>query len=487
MNSIWLVFLAAFGACIGSFLNVVIYRLPRGESIVFPGSHCPGCGRAIRWYDNIPLLSWFALGGRCRRCKCLISPRYVIIEAATAIRVAGLFACYYIFRLRSGAGEFLDTWPMFAAHASLLCGLLACAVVDAEHFQIPLEVMWVCSLAGLLAAAASPGPYFSPAPEGAAYISAAVSPPTIAVSLAAAVGLVVSLVLLRRGYIQPSFIDAEDVPEPSEKNVKGKDEKKKKASVPAGKDAPTTRNGAAPAKTVVAAQDAANHGTRAHDAPPARAPQPPPRSPLGLRTLVHIVVGTVTAAVLAYVPGVGTSDEDARNVAMSTEHGVHPRKEVLWEVLFLAPPLLLACVTGLLMRHLPELRDAWGRLLDPAVHPDAAPHLIGLGSAIFGYLIGGLWVWATRILGTLALNKEAMGMGDVHILAAVGAVTGWIVPSVTFFVSPFIGLGWVLYTWIWRRQGVLAYGPLLATGCLAVMVFHDPILERIQVLLTGGR
>ena len=102
MNTIFLLFMIAMGACAGSFLNVVIYRLPRGESIVFPGSHCPSCGWAIRWYDNIPLLSWFALGGRCRRCKTFISPRYVIIEAATAIRVAGLFACYYIFRVREG-------------------------------------------------------------------------------------------------------------------------------------------------------------------------------------------------------------------------------------------------------------------------------------------------------------------------------------------------------------------------------------------------
>ena len=133
----------------------------------------------------------------------------------------------------------------------------------------------------------------------------------------------------------------------------------------------------------------------------------PSKRPLGLRTLAHILVGTVTAAFLAYVPGV-TATEDARNVAYSEEHGVQPRKEILWEVLFLLPPLLLALAASLVLSHVPAIGGPWRRFLDPDLHPDVAPHLIGLGSAIFGYLIGGLWVWATRILGTLAFNKEAM-------------------------------------------------------------------------------
>lgn len=69
------------GACIASFLNVVIWRVPRGESIVSPPSHCPRCGASIRWFENIPILSWLALRGRCSRCHLPISPRYVIVEA----------------------------------------------------------------------------------------------------------------------------------------------------------------------------------------------------------------------------------------------------------------------------------------------------------------------------------------------------------------------------------------------------------------------
>ena len=80
MDIILLIFMIALGACVGSFLNVVIWRLPRGESIVFPPSHCPSCGKPIAWYDNIPLVSWFALRGHCRACNVAISPRYLLIE-----------------------------------------------------------------------------------------------------------------------------------------------------------------------------------------------------------------------------------------------------------------------------------------------------------------------------------------------------------------------------------------------------------------------
>ena len=89
----WIGATALFGLVIGSFLNVVIYRWPREESIVFPGSHCGSCGTAVRAYDNIPLLSYAALGGRCRSCSARISLRYPAVEALTGLLfVAAYFA-----------------------------------------------------------------------------------------------------------------------------------------------------------------------------------------------------------------------------------------------------------------------------------------------------------------------------------------------------------------------------------------------------------
>ena len=87
-------FAVLFGACIGSFLNVCIYRLPRGESVAWPGSRCTSCGRALTWYDNIPILSWVTLGGRCRTCKASVSAMYPIVEAVTALAFLGGYLLY---------------------------------------------------------------------------------------------------------------------------------------------------------------------------------------------------------------------------------------------------------------------------------------------------------------------------------------------------------------------------------------------------------
>ena len=85
-----------FGLAIGSFLNVCVYRLPRGESVVRPRSHCPGCNKPVAFYDNIPLLSYAFLGGKCRQCRTRISAVYPAVELATGLVFAFLFAIFGI-------------------------------------------------------------------------------------------------------------------------------------------------------------------------------------------------------------------------------------------------------------------------------------------------------------------------------------------------------------------------------------------------------
>jgi leader peptidase (prepilin peptidase)/N-methyltransferase len=113
-----------FGAVIGSFLNVVILRLPAGESLVFPGSRCPRCGAAIRPWHNIPVLGWLALRGRCHDCHEAISPRYPLVELANALLWAAL-------ALRFGLGFQL------VAFAALCSALLAITLIDVDHWIIP--------------------------------------------------------------------------------------------------------------------------------------------------------------------------------------------------------------------------------------------------------------------------------------------------------------------------------------------------------------
>ncbi len=128
----------ALGLVVGSFLNVVIHRLPRGESLVRPGSRCPGCGQPVRPWDNVPVLSWLWLRGRCRSCRARISPRYPAIELLTGL----LFAAVV---LRYGVGPMTPLLWLFAA------ALLAAAAIDFEHRVIPDEI----SLGGLAVALAA--------------------------------------------------------------------------------------------------------------------------------------------------------------------------------------------------------------------------------------------------------------------------------------------------------------------------------------------
>ncbi|MCI0568665.1 MAG: prepilin peptidase [Acidobacteria bacterium] len=117
-------FFLALGAILGSFLNVAIHRLPRRESVVFPASACPRCGSKIRPYDNIPVLSFILLGGRCRACKAKISPRYPLVEGLTALLTLGLY-------LHLGLSVPLALYLPFS------WALVALAFIDAEHQVLP--------------------------------------------------------------------------------------------------------------------------------------------------------------------------------------------------------------------------------------------------------------------------------------------------------------------------------------------------------------
>lgn len=131
------IFSFILGSVIGSFINVCIYRLPMGESIVFPPSHCTSCGKAIRFYNNIPILSYLILGGMCRDCGSRISTQYPLVELLSGIALTGL---YYKFGLS------LDT--LF--YAVLTYSLIVITFIDLGHMIIPNAITIPGAAAGLI-------------------------------------------------------------------------------------------------------------------------------------------------------------------------------------------------------------------------------------------------------------------------------------------------------------------------------------------------
>jgi leader peptidase (prepilin peptidase)/N-methyltransferase len=373
----WLIFIAIYGACVGSFLNVVIHRVPQGRSLWRPPSSCPRCGHRLAWYDNVPVLGWLWLRGRCRYCRAPISVQYPLIEALTAALFAGVYWLDYLSGWRrdfqqAGLGA---TWPALIVQLALVGGLLAATVIDARLYLIPLRIPYTVILVGLLILPTAAA--FMPAIRP---VTPAAGPPAAATAAGSVVGLALALLLLRMKLLPRSFDELE------------------------------------------------------HQL---NQPEPPD-------------------AFLSHP---------------------HPRAEVLKECLFLLLPLAGA------------LGGYWlgsGIVAGPGAGTE--PHAGSvLGGMVFGYLVGGGLVWGVRIFGTLAFGREAMGLGDVHLLAAIGAVMGWLDAVFVFFIAPFLGLaGAVAAKGVTRvlrgQERVIPYGPYLAGAAVLVMAAHQLLRQIFGIL-----
>ncbi len=385
------VWIFALGCCIGSFLNVVIYRLPRERSLVHPGSSCPHCGQAIRFYDNIPLLSWLMLRAKCRRCKGPISPRYFIIELLTGVVFLGLYFTYFYTGVRMSV-HVNNAWFIYLIHIILLSAFIAASAIDLELWIIPLSICWFVTAVGVIGSAV--GVYLvEPRLLRDNLMLPIASTKTGALALGAVVGLGISWLLLRTGVIKRSYESAvaEDQEHPAEQKAEGA------VPVPAG-------------------------------------------------------------------PG---PFEDPQ---------FNHRLEALREVVFLAPVIVGAIAAYKVLGASGPVGRWWSGIV-------AHPAIAGLLGSVFGYFVGCATVWATRILGTLGFGREAMGLGDVHLMGAAGAVVGPIMVVIAFFIAPFFGLGWALFQMFFKKTRQIPYGPFLSIAVLTVMIFHDWILSRISVML----
>jgi leader peptidase (prepilin peptidase)/N-methyltransferase len=375
----YLVCAFAFGSCIGSFLNVVIYRLPRDKSLAFPPSMCPGCENPIRFYDNIPILSWLLLRGRCRNCKMLITSRYMVVELMTGLLFVAVFILYFIYGENRfvlsdvvGTEAFLaGGWVFYLIHIVLICCLVAASAIDLELWVIPLSLCWFCTIVGLIGTAICRSIIGAGAPDptiiGFYENFPMVGKATItSLSAGAGIGLIIAMVLLMTGVIKRSYEDQ------------------------------------------------------------------------GLEDIEEQI-----------------NDKDYPH-----------RLEVMKEIVFLIPIIVCSIGWYWACKSLPTLTDKWAAWSE-------IPLVYGFLASLWGYFIGCAVVWATRILGTLAFGKEAMGLGDVHLMGAAGAIIGPVFVTIAFFIAPFFGLAWAIYQMFFKKTRQIPYGPFLSMAVFAVMIFHD--------------
>jgi leader peptidase (prepilin peptidase)/N-methyltransferase len=375
-------FLFAIGACVGSFLNVVVYRLPRGMSIVAPPSHCPECETPLRWFDNIPVLGWILLGGKCRYCHKPISMRYPMVEAITGF----LFVFYYVMFFMLGIGAPAGmTWPIYGLDMALISGLLAATIIDAELFIIPAGIPWTLAIAGIAVHAivdqpGSPGSLMQ-------------SPAVLALALGGMVGVIISIVLLRLKILPLSFPEG-DLLEFERAELEEQATKAKQS----GDDGPEVPPEFPPAKV---------------------------------------------------------------------------RAEIRKEMLFLMPPMILGGLSVILYAHVQPIKGMW----IAAARVDWLNAALG---AALGAMVGAMVVWLTRILGSYALGKEAMGLGDMHLMLGVGAVLGGGAATITFFIAPFSAIVVGLYLLIAHSRRQLPFGPYLSLSAGIVMLFYAPIAGYVS-------
>ena len=162
MIFVWIGFVFLIGAAVGSWLNVCVYRIPYEKSVLWPGSRCGHCFQPVRWYDNIPLVSYWVLRGRCRTCKTPFSMRYFFGELFTGTAFAGLFYLDVIANVERiprieemrwgillGLVP-LEAWLFWLGHVVLLSFLIVASLTDLDHMEIPLSITLVVTRASLV-------------------------------------------------------------------------------------------------------------------------------------------------------------------------------------------------------------------------------------------------------------------------------------------------------------------------------------------------
>lgn len=541
-----ILFVFAYGACVGSLTNVLVYRLPRGMGVVVPSSACPNCHHTLSWKDNIPVLGWLALRGRCRYCRNPISPEYPLVELLVGL----LFVLFYVLWYGldqftgplSGTTLFLGldlgqiqpewasnglgrTWPLFVMLLILVGSLVAMTIVDAKTFMIPLVLAWTPAIVGvaghlgqyLLEANARRGWMWTPDWSYAIATPGRTGWPWVGVAVGGMLGIALSLLLMKLGLLKRSFADYDNW-EAAERAKRGLPPLEPPASADAAPTQPPDAMRAAPDAALGPVSPAEPGDDPAGTETSSKAnPAPWPASvrlatrrwlTIAAAVIALAAVGGVVASLFDLVPAIGVligallgpipgglianrlapvpeETDDAESPEESPTdlwlEYPHARREMLRELLFVGPAIVLALLGASIAWN---LGGPW--TTDPVsftpVPTDTVPRWLEiLSGSLLGYLIGGGVVWGVRILGSLLFRKEAMGLGDVHLMAGVGACLGWIDPTLAFFLAAPIGL----YIELLRRvisggrRAAMPFGPSLAIAVLIVLLAKPWLAEAM--------
>lgn len=476
----WILPIALFGACIGSFLNVVIFRLPRGLSVTQPRwSFCPQCEHRIRPYDNIPILGWMLLGGRCRDCRLTIPAMYPVVEALTALLFVAIWDAVFIARVVVPAATLAGEWPIALSMLMLFSCLMAMSVMDLETYTVDIRLCNATVGVGIVAAAFLG--WTNPPVENLRIEKPDSLPPVIvAAAVAAAVGWFAVHLLL--AWLRPRS-DSLAQMEPSIEEPPAVSDTASEQSV-----------SELPASRIVdfAAVALISFVLIALAVWIMRSPDWPALGELNAGALrgmsvLFVLMSSLIAASMVH-------READQEVFTEIEAQRPAARRMAWRELgSLSPALLAAGATFFFAHRYGWLSHDWSQIqvLRGIGNPWVDIAMLASLAIAAAVLAAGLG-WIVRILGTLAFGKEAFGTGDIYILAGIGAAGGLSIAVIGFFLAAFLALAGVAILLVRKRSRAVPFGPWLALGAFLALFLRphliaavSPVLRFIWGRLTG--
>jgi prepilin signal peptidase PulO-like enzyme (type II secretory pathway) len=475
----WLLFFCAFGLCVGSFLNVVIYRIPRDISLRNPRwSFCPGCHARIAWYDNIPLFSYIQLGARCRSCGMRIAPRYPLIEVLGALTALVLLDAFFIAHTHSGIGQYFrreslgpvmtwqlsEDWPIYLAHVFLFAALLAMSAIDIEHYWVDVRFTWFATFAGFaLHAVWSPRSDTWHRPSNGLALA----------GLSATFVLAITALATRRRYLTPEppeFDEPVNQPPAFAPIFAGAPsaiddpDAEMEADIPGAPGPPSSR-AVRPALWLAVGVLLVLLGGAWIGASDVQ-----PHLPVSMRWMPVVVLFFL----LIVASGIPRRESDHAILAAIEAERHSARRVAASELLVLLPAIVIGAAAWYIAAA--SSAGPFVDLLAWSPTRDWQP-VRGLATAAAGFVIGGGIGWFIRIVATLIMGREAFGVGDIHMMAAAGCVAGWPVVLIGFVLCSFLALlGWVLLA-PFKRARAIPLGPWLSIAFLIVVLLYGPLLE----------